>query len=133
MIKKTIKHLGNILAILSLMMLININSVSAQTRLTPYHIYSWAKDANLVRLDEFRYYINIYDKTTKQTALCIAESKQDEQAFQLLLRYGASTHVSCLSPQRTSRTFIKETGGLNTGAVILGTVLAGAGTIAALA
>ena len=72
--KRLIRRLGNVLSAISLVMIININTAAAATRLTPYHLYLWAKNANVARLEEFKRYINIKDYVTQNTALCIAHT-----------------------------------------------------------
>ena len=75
--KRLIRRLGNVLSAISLVMIININTAAAATRLTPYHLYLWAKNANVARLEEFKRYINIKDYVTQNTALCIAQQQKD--------------------------------------------------------
>ena len=70
------------------------HSAQAATKLTPTHLYSWAKNGNLNRLRQFQRYINLKDQN-QNTALCIAQQHQDSKAYTLLLKFGASTKVSC--------------------------------------
>ena len=91
--KRLIRRLGNVLSAISLVMIININTAAAATRLTPYHLYLWAKNANVARLEEFKRYINIKDYVTQNTALCIAQQQKDYSAYKLLLQFGASVRV----------------------------------------
>ena len=93
--KRLIRRLGNVLSAISLVMIININTAAAATRLTPYHLYLWAKNANVARLEEFKRYINIKDYVTQNTALCIAQQQKDYSAYKLLLQFGASVRVPC--------------------------------------
>ena len=131
--QKLIRRLGNVLSALSLVMIININSATAATRLTPYHLYLWAKNANVARLEKFKQYINIKDYTTQNTAICIAQQHKDYAAYKLLLQFGASVRVPCHdNTDMQCRKIIKETGGIDTGVVLLGAVAVGAGTALAL-
>jgi len=68
--------------------------VNAATRLGPEHLYMWAKRGDLTRLHQYQRYINLQDKN-HNTALCIAQQHQDKNAYALLLKFGASTKVSC--------------------------------------
>ena len=131
--QKLIRRLGNVLSALSLVMIININSATAATRLTPYHLYLWAKNANVARLEKFKQYINIKDYTTQNTAICIAQQHKDYAAYKLLLQFGASVRVPCHdNTDMQCRKIIKETGGIDTGVVLLGAAAVGAGTALAL-
>ena len=69
-------------------------NVSAATKLTPMHIYKWAKTHNISRLHQFKQYINLYDEN-QNTALCLAQQKKDKTTYDLLLKFGASTKVRC--------------------------------------
>ena len=129
--KRLIRRLGNVLSAISLVMIININTAAAATRLTPYHLYLWAKNANVARLEEFKRYINIKDYVTQNTALCIAQQQKDYSAYKLLLQFGASVRVPCHDDSDLQcRKIIKETGGINTGLVLLGAAAVGAGALA---
>jgi len=88
---KKFLYLNLIIAFFSL---ISINSLEAATRLTPNHLYYWAKEGNLSRLQQFQRYINLQDQD-HNTALCIAQQNKDRNAYALLLQFGASTKVSC--------------------------------------
>jgi len=70
------------------------HKAEAATRLTPSHLYTWAKEGNFNRLHQYQRYINLQDKN-HNTALCIAQQKQDTNAYSLLLKFGASTKVEC--------------------------------------
>ena len=130
-LKKLIKRLGTVLSTLSMVMILNINSAAAATRLTPYHLYLWAKNANVARLEEFKRYINIQDYTTRNTAICIAQQHKDYAAYKLLLQFGASVRVACHdNTDLQCRKIITEVGGIDTGIVLLGAAALGAGAIA---
>ena len=129
--KRLIRRLGNVLSTISVVMIININTVSAATRLTPYHLYLWAKNANVTRLEEYKRYINIKDYTTQNTALCIAQQQKDYSAYKLLLQFGASIHVPCHdNSDLQCRKIIKEVGGIDTGLLVLGAAAIGGGALA---
>ena len=66
----------------------------AATRLTPMHLYTWARRGDLPHLRKYQRYINLQDRN-KNTALCLAQQRQDATAYALLLKFGASTKVSC--------------------------------------
>ena len=66
----------------------------AATRLTPTHLYMWARQGNVMRLQQFQRYINLQNQN-RDTALCIAQQRQDQRAYRLLLKFGASTRVAC--------------------------------------
>ena len=71
-----------------------IPQAQAAVRLTPQHLYIWAKQKNLFRLSQFQKYIDIQDKN-HNTALCIAQQHKDRDTYALLLKLGASKKVSC--------------------------------------
>ena len=129
--KRLIRRLGNVLSTISVVMIININTVSAATRLTPYHLYLWAKNANVTRLEEFKRYINIKDYTTQNTALCIAQQHKDYSAYKLLLQFGASIRVPCHdNSDLQCRKIIKEFGGIDASLLVIGAAAAGGGALA---
>ena len=131
LLKRFIRRLGNVLSTISVVMIININTVSAATRLTPYHLYLWAKNANVTRLEEYKRYINIKDYTTQNTALCIAQQQKDYSAYKLLLQFGASIHVPCHdNSDLQCRKIIKEVGGIDAGLLVLGAAAIGGGALA---
>ena len=47
--------------LLTLILAFSIN-VSAATKLTPMHIYKWAKNHNISRIHQFKKYINLHDQ-----------------------------------------------------------------------
>ena len=112
------------------------------TPLTAEHLYFFAKQKRLNYLAAYSKYINITNQNN-DTALCIAVKSNDYDAYQMLLKYGASTRVNCLANIRKSynntrvngntsnnnATFLGmgKTGWLTTGAV----VAVGAGVAAA--
>ena len=131
LLKRFIRRLGNVLSTIAVAMIININTVSAATRLTPYHLYLWAKNANVTRLEEYKRYINIKDYTTQNTALCIAQQQKDYSAYKLLLQFGASIHVPCHdNSDLQCRKIIKEVGGVDAGLLLLGAAAIGGGALA---
>ena len=79
--------------LLTLILAFSIN-VSAATKLTPLHIYKWAKNHNISRIHQFKKYINLHDQN-QNTALCIAQKKKDKTTYDLLIKFGASTKVRC--------------------------------------
>ena len=94
-------HMNNIirrlcfgLGILALFCSISGTTAEAATRLTPAHLYNWAKTGNLTRLQQFKRYINLQDRN-RNTALCLAQQAEDRDAYALLLKFGASTKVPC--------------------------------------
>ena len=105
------------------------------TPLTAEHLYFFAKQKRLNYLTAYSKYINITNQNN-DTALCIAIKNRDRTSFDLLRKYGASTHVNCYQEMlnsstsaTTSKTFLGmgKTGWLTTGAV----VAVGAGVAAA--
>ena len=70
------------------------STATAATRLTPAHLYNWARTGNTPRLQQFKRYINLQDRN-QNTALCLAQHAQDRNAYALLLKFGASTDVPC--------------------------------------
>ena len=94
-------HMNNIirrlcfgLGILALFCSISGTTAEAATRLTPAHLYNWAKTGNITRLQQFKRYINLQDRN-RNTALCLAQQAEDRDAYALLLKFGASTKVPC--------------------------------------
>ena len=94
-------HMNNIirrlcfgLGILALFCSISGTTAEAATRLTPAHLYNWAKTGNITRLQQFKRYINLQDRN-RNTALCLAQQVEDRDAYALLLKFGASTKVPC--------------------------------------
>ena len=69
-------------------------AMAAAVRLSPMHIYTWAHKKDTTHLAQYQRYINLKDQDDN-TALCIAQQKDDRDAYSLLLDYGASTKVSC--------------------------------------
>ena len=128
---KIIKRLGRVLSIVSMAMILHISTATAATKLTPYHLYLWAKNTNIARLEEFKSYINLKDYTTGNTALCLAQQQKDYAAYRLLLQFGASVNVPCHDgSDMRCRTIVKETGGISTGQLLLGAAVIGAGAAA---
>ena len=82
------------LGILALFCSISGTTAEAATRLTPAHLYNWAKTGNITRLQQFKRYINLQDRN-RNTALCLAQQAEDRDAYALLLKFGASTKVPC--------------------------------------
>jgi len=72
----------------------NISAATAATRLAPTHLYSWAARGDLRHLQQYRRYINLQD-SNHNTALCLAQQDGNRDAYQLLLKFGASTKVAC--------------------------------------
>ncbi|MBO5037939.1 MAG: hypothetical protein J6C85_00570, partial [Alphaproteobacteria bacterium] len=70
------------------------NEANAASKLTPEHLYTWAKDNDTARLNKYKHYINI-ENQDKNTALCLAQQDQNRDAYALLLQFGASTKVPC--------------------------------------
>ncbi len=64
------------------------------TQLTASHLYYWAKTKNYSRLNQFKSYINLHNQNNK-TALCLAQEAKDRNAYTTLIKFGASTKVSC--------------------------------------
>ena len=73
---------------------LSTSTATAATRLTPAHLYNWARTGNTPRLQQFKRYINLQDRN-QNTALCLAQHAQDRNAYALLLKFGASTDVPC--------------------------------------
>ena len=71
-----------------------ISPVMAATKLSPYHLYRWAKTNNYSRLHQYKRYINLQDEN-QNTALCLAQQAKDRDSYITLLRFGASTDVDC--------------------------------------
>lgn len=74
-----------------------IPSASASTQKTKVsaeQLYSWAVYRNLRALSFTKKYINITNDNN-QTALCIAQKRNDREAYKILLNFGASTEVDC--------------------------------------
>ena len=82
------------LGILALFCSISGTTAEAATRLTPAHLYNWAKTGNITRLQQFKRYITLQDRN-RNTALCLAQQAEDRDAYALLLKFGASTKVPC--------------------------------------
>ncbi|MBP5698315.1 MAG: hypothetical protein J6W96_02160, partial [Alphaproteobacteria bacterium] len=70
------------------------HDASAATKLTPRHLYDWARQGNTQRLKQFQKYINMPDEYNN-TAICLAQLNEDPKAYALLKKYGASTKVAC--------------------------------------
>ena len=70
------------------------SDANAAAKLTPEHLYSWAKENDTARLNKYKHYINI-ENQDKNTALCLAQQNKDRDAYALLLKFGASTKVPC--------------------------------------
>ncbi|MBQ8750822.1 MAG: hypothetical protein IJZ30_04220, partial [Alphaproteobacteria bacterium] len=92
--KKILKKITSIVAVVAVTTSFVINPAIAATRLTPYHLYKWASTNNIQRLHQFKRYINLQDKN-KNTALCIAQQAKNQKAYATLLKFGASTNVKC--------------------------------------
>ena len=71
-----------------------ISPAYAATKLTPLHLYRWARINNYSRLSQFKRYINLQDQN-QNTALCLAQQAKDKNAYVNLLKFGASTDVAC--------------------------------------
>ena len=82
------------LGIVSFLCSLWIGTAEAATRLTPAHLYDWARTGNITRLQQFKRYINLQDRN-HNTAICLAQKAQDRDAYALLLKFGASTKVAC--------------------------------------
>ena len=89
-IKKSLCLILSVLAISAF----TSQDVNASTRLTPQHLYTWARQGNTARLRQFQKYINLQDQY-KNTALCIAQQNEDPKSYALLKKFGASTNVTC--------------------------------------
>ena len=105
---------------------------AALTRLTPEHIYTWAKQKNVARLTQYRRFVNLRNKDDK-TALCLAQEHLDRSSYDLLIKLGASTNVSChkkeiavLTREKSASLHPIAWGVLGAGAVA-GAILAGSG------
>lgn len=92
--KKFTKSIINALTLVAFFFAITIESAQAATRLTPAHLYNWARTGNTARLEQFQKYINLHDQN-RNTALCLAQRAKDRRSYSLLLDYGASTDVEC--------------------------------------
>ncbi len=90
---KILKCLSMCLGVLAVIA-VSSSAASAAARLTPQHLYRWADENNTARLHQFKRYINLQDND-KNTALCLAQQAQNREAYSLLLKFGASTKVSC--------------------------------------
>ena len=88
------KRASFVLGIISFLCSLYIGTAEAATRLTPAHLYDWARTGNITRLQQFKRYINLQDRN-HNTALCLAQKAQDSNAYTLLLKFGASTKVAC--------------------------------------
>ena len=84
------KRASFVLGIISFLCSLYIGTAEAATRLTPAHLYDWARTGNITRLQQFKRYINLQDRN-HNTALCLAQKAQDSNAYTLLLKFGAST------------------------------------------
>lgn len=91
---KFVKSLINTISLVAFFFSMSIESAQAATRLTPAHLYNWARTGNTARLEQFQKYINLHDHN-KNTALCLAQRAKDRKSYSLLLDYGASTDVEC--------------------------------------
>ena len=68
---------------------LSTSTATAATRLTPAHLYNWARTGNTPRLQQFKRYINLQDRN-QNTALCLAQPAQDRNAEALSADEAAS-------------------------------------------
>lgn len=92
---------GKIINIFSLAIMlcgITLPAISAE-RLSPYHLYTFARNRNEQALLKYQKWINLTN-SNGDTALCLAVQKQDRNSYYLLQKYGASTKVECFQKMR---------------------------------
>ena len=92
--KKILTKTISLLTMCAIILGYTIQPAHSATKLTATHLYYWAKTKNYSRLNQFKRYINLQNENNK-TALCLAQEAKDRNAYTTLIKFGASTKVSC--------------------------------------